>query len=225
MVPEDYVHRIGRTGRAGAEGMAISLVCVDEGPLLHGIERLLRRVIAVEIVPGFEPDRSIAPEPIRLRSAEHRGMAARPRGGTPARDTSGWLGRRARSRAVGPTTGVGTRPPGAPCRVRSTRHRAPSTLRARATGVTTRLPDTRCARGSRPCRASGSRPCRASGSRPTDGPPRRRDPGPEIAFPQVAGLGRRPLDQVGFDAGPSMVRALPADGRIVLSWPSSQRTR
>jgi len=81
MVPEDYIHRIGRTGRAGAEGMAISLVCVDEGPLLHGIERLLRRAIAVEIVPGFEPDRSIAPEPIRLRSVEHRAMATRPHGG------------------------------------------------------------------------------------------------------------------------------------------------
>jgi ATP-dependent RNA helicase RhlE len=79
MVPEDYVHRIGRTGRAGVEGEAISLVCVDETPLLRAIERLLHRTIPVEAVAGFEPDRSIRAEPIHLRSAEHRGLAARPR--------------------------------------------------------------------------------------------------------------------------------------------------
>ncbi len=80
MVPEDYLHRIGRTGRAGVEGEAISLVCVDEAPLLRSIENLLRRPIRVEVVEGFEPDRAIRPEPIRLRSAEHRAMVGRPRG-------------------------------------------------------------------------------------------------------------------------------------------------
>ena len=68
MVPSDYLHRIGRTGRAGIEGDAISLVCIDEAPLLREIERLLGRPIPSEIVPGFEPDRSIRPEPIRLRT-------------------------------------------------------------------------------------------------------------------------------------------------------------
>jgi ATP-dependent RNA helicase RhlE len=68
MVAEDYVHRIGRTGRAGATGDAISLVCVDEAPLLRDIERLLGRPIPSEVIPGFEPDRSIRPEPIRQRS-------------------------------------------------------------------------------------------------------------------------------------------------------------
>jgi len=68
MVAEDYVHRIGRTGRAGSTGDAISLVCVDEAPLLRDIERLLGRSIPSEVIPGFEPDRSIRPEPIRQRS-------------------------------------------------------------------------------------------------------------------------------------------------------------
>src|SRR5207247_10130289 len=57
MVAEDYVHRIGRTGRAGSTGDAISLVCVDEAPLLREIERLLGRSIPTEVIPGFEPDR------------------------------------------------------------------------------------------------------------------------------------------------------------------------
>jgi ATP-dependent RNA helicase RhlE len=78
MVPADYVHRIGRTGRAGMEGDAISLVCVDEAPLLRDIERLLGGPIPTQVVPGFEPDRSIRPEPIRLRSG---GSAVRGGGG------------------------------------------------------------------------------------------------------------------------------------------------
>ncbi|MGB3292009.1 MAG: DEAD/DEAH box helicase, partial [Phormidesmis sp.] len=63
-VAEDYVHRIGRTGRAGNEGQAVSLVCVDEKGLLRSIERLLKRDIPKEIIPGYEPDLSIPPEPI-----------------------------------------------------------------------------------------------------------------------------------------------------------------
>ncbi len=69
MVAQDYVHRIGRTGRAGVDGQAVSLVCVDEASLLHDIEVLLRHQIPAEVVAGFEPDRAIRPEPIRLRSA------------------------------------------------------------------------------------------------------------------------------------------------------------
>ena len=68
MVAEDYVHRIGRTGRAGKDGEAISLVCVDERPLVQDIQALLRRPIPTETIAGFEPNRNIRPEPIRLRS-------------------------------------------------------------------------------------------------------------------------------------------------------------
>ncbi|MEH2920283.1 ATP-dependent RNA helicase RhlE [Samsonia erythrinae] len=63
-VPEDYVHRIGRTGRAEATGEAISLVCVDEHKLLRDIERLLKREIPRIALPGYEPDPSIKAEPI-----------------------------------------------------------------------------------------------------------------------------------------------------------------
>jgi ATP-dependent RNA helicase RhlE len=54
-VPEDYVHRIGRTGRAGATGEAISLVAPEETGLLRDIERLIKRGIPRETIPGFEP--------------------------------------------------------------------------------------------------------------------------------------------------------------------------
>jgi ATP-dependent RNA helicase RhlE len=65
-VPEDYVHRIGRTGRAGTPGEAISLVCVDEAPFLRDIEKLIKRSITREVVPGFEPNPNERPEPIVL---------------------------------------------------------------------------------------------------------------------------------------------------------------
>jgi ATP-dependent RNA helicase RhlE len=68
MVAEDYVHRIGRTGRAGETGQAISLVCVDEAPLLRQVQQLLGRVIPSEKIAGFEPDGRVRAEPIRLRS-------------------------------------------------------------------------------------------------------------------------------------------------------------
>ncbi|WP_273527295.1 DEAD/DEAH box helicase [Pseudomonas sp.] len=76
-VAEDYVHRIGRTGRAGASGEAISLVCIDEHKLLKDIERLLKRDIEKRAVPGFEPDPRIKAEPIQ--------KPRQPRGGPPGR--------------------------------------------------------------------------------------------------------------------------------------------
>ena len=68
MVPEDYVHRIGRTGRAGIDGQAISLVCVDEAPLLRAIQALLKRV-----------------DPVR----DHRRLRAGPADPRPSRSACG----------------------------------------------------------------------------------------------------------------------------------------
>lgn len=72
-VAEDYVHRIGRTGRAGANGEAVSLVCVDEHQLLAQIERLIKRSIEREVIPGFEPDPNAVPQPIRKNQNGGRG--------------------------------------------------------------------------------------------------------------------------------------------------------
>ena len=63
-VPEDYIHRIGRTGRAGNMGHAISLVCIDEHKYLADIERLLNKKIPKVVIAGYEPDLSIKAEPI-----------------------------------------------------------------------------------------------------------------------------------------------------------------
>ncbi|MFT7162899.1 MAG: ATP-dependent RNA helicase RhlE, partial [Bacteroidia bacterium] len=54
-VSEDYVHRIGRTGRAGAKGEAISLVSADEMEYVRGIEKLLGQSLSMQIIEGFEP--------------------------------------------------------------------------------------------------------------------------------------------------------------------------
>jgi ATP-dependent RNA helicase RhlE len=63
-VPEDYIHRIGRTGRAGADGEAISLVCVDEHIFLRDIERLIKRPIEKLAIEGFEPDPRARPQSV-----------------------------------------------------------------------------------------------------------------------------------------------------------------
>ncbi len=88
-VPEDYVHRIGRTARAGQEGEAISLVCAEEHNLLRDIEQLLKRKIDKEIIPGYEPDSRIKAEPVR------RGGSQRPSGRGGARP-----GKNARAKAA-----------------------------------------------------------------------------------------------------------------------------
>jgi ATP-dependent RNA helicase RhlE len=90
-VPEDYVHRIGRTGRAGKEGEAISLVCVDEHAFLRDIERLIKRKIPQRVMAGFEPDPNAVAQTVFTQRGRGQavGQAAtatreRSRGGRPA---------------------------------------------------------------------------------------------------------------------------------------------
>jgi ATP-dependent RNA helicase RhlE len=72
-VPEDYVHRIGRTARAGGSGRAVSLVAPDEAPLLRDIEQLLRRTLPVLALPAFEvPPASAQTQPASAPPSVHR---------------------------------------------------------------------------------------------------------------------------------------------------------
>jgi ATP-dependent RNA helicase RhlE len=77
-VAEDYVHRIGRTGRAGNEGEAMSLVCVDELGLLKDIERLIKRDLPQVVVKDFAPDPNIKAEPINKGRGKQQQAARRP---------------------------------------------------------------------------------------------------------------------------------------------------
>ncbi|HEY8135294.1 MAG TPA: helicase-related protein, partial [Candidatus Limnocylindrales bacterium] len=85
--PHDYVHRIGRTGRAGATGQAISLVAPDEEDYLRAVNRLLKKDLPVRVVQGFEPDLA-APRARPARSGRtSRSTTTRPvrRPGPPSR--------------------------------------------------------------------------------------------------------------------------------------------
>ncbi|WP_136481845.1 DEAD/DEAH box helicase [Cognatitamlana onchidii] len=84
-VSEDYVHRIGRTGRAGAKGEALSLVSADETTFLRGIEKLIDIKLPVEIIEGFEPDPNASTAPIKQGQ---RGQRRHSRQGGNSRNSS-----------------------------------------------------------------------------------------------------------------------------------------
>ncbi len=121
-VPEDYVHRIGRTGRAGCEGEAVSLVSPDERSYLKDIQRLLKREIPSTVVSGFEPGSQPSSEEVAARAAlpadrppGKRPPAHRRQGGQPGRKPSnsrgggnrhGAAGRKARSGGGGGNRGA-----------------------------------------------------------------------------------------------------------------------
>lgn len=83
-VSEDYVHRIGRTGRAGASGEAISLVCIDEMDLIEGIEKLLGQTVPSEVVEGYEPSdipKALGTEKRKEESKKTQFRKFKPKGG------------------------------------------------------------------------------------------------------------------------------------------------
>lgn len=81
-VPEDYVHRIGRTGRAGRDGIAISLVCRDEEESLVKIEKLLKQKIPVEKIEGFEME-VITKTTVKKKPGKRTGTPGKPKGRKP----------------------------------------------------------------------------------------------------------------------------------------------
>jgi len=131
-VPEDYVHRIGRTGRAGASGEAISLVCVDEHAFLRDIEKLIKLEIPKTVIAGFTPDPRLRPEPILQR----RGPAApngrgHNRAGGKGRGSAGTAHSRQEAAASGAARGANARKKGAG----ATSRPAPKTPSVTARGV------------------------------------------------------------------------------------------
>jgi ATP-dependent RNA helicase RhlE len=106
-VPEDYVHRIGRTGRAGAEGEAVSLVCIDEEGFLADIEKLIKRSIPREVVAGYEPDPHAKAEPILLGRRVLHGSAGGRSGGGNNRHGGGGSGGGGGRGGNGPRGGSG----------------------------------------------------------------------------------------------------------------------
>ncbi len=191
MVPEDYVHRIGRTGRAGSPGHAVSLVCIDEAKLLREIEGVLGRPVPSEVIAGFEPDRFARPEPI-LRGGLGRGRPE-PRGprsngplraGIVVRDGGGSAGPRRPSSGIRP----GQARPGVPApgsgRSSAGRHgqarhgQARPVIAAPGQGIGNGRPGPTPDRGTAPRPGGRNHQGRPQGGRPDTGRPANPRPSP-----------------------------------------------
>ena len=182
MVADDYMHRIGRTGRAGETGVALSLVSADERNLFRDISRLLKKELTTTVVAGFEPS-----EP--LFRAGGGGGGDRPRGGKPpARGRSGSGAPRPKSHRPGESSGY------------RQSERTPRRADGADAGTERRGERTdRPARDSRPYRDDAARPARREGGERVvrDGAPRPYAPRPDRdgAAPARTGQApRRPSD-------------------------------
>jgi ATP-dependent RNA helicase RhlE len=114
-VPEDYVHRIGRTGRAGATGEAVSLVSGEEGGRLRDIERLIKRSIPKVVIPGFEAGRPGSQPSEVIESDERPARSSAPRSrSSNGRSAPGASGRGSRGSAGTPRPAGAPRASGAP---------------------------------------------------------------------------------------------------------------
>jgi ATP-dependent RNA helicase RhlE len=139
-VPEDYVHRIGRTGRAGAQGEAVALVSAEDKPLFAAVEKLLGRSIERRVIAGFEPQQSQAAAPQPRQQPQRRGGQPQQRSGAQpasgrATDRPGarhGSGERARKQAPGAATSQGR--PGGKARAAASDRRAGASSRSAPEG-------------------------------------------------------------------------------------------
>jgi ATP-dependent RNA helicase RhlE len=184
-VPEDYVHRIGRTGRAGSTGEAISLVCAEEYPLLADIEKVLKRKLDRQVVAGFEPGTGTANDPTDVRPPRQASGPKRNAGTSNRQKSSAGTaaprgGRGTdRPRNARPETRGAAQPP-APERANAVPRRAPEGERQPVSNASSQFPSSGPARGA--ARPGVAQLPRRDDARPVQGSGAKRDGRPVAAL-------------------------------------------